>query len=106
MFSASKVSKQTLQFIRLVTQKGRINLIRMICDAIELIHKSRQNIMDAEIVSAAELKKSQLKNIRTYLERTYDKTIELTVTINPDLIGGFQIRVNHQLIDMSVKNPD
>ena len=33
-----------------------------------------------------------------------DKTIELTKSVNPDLIGGFTVDVDSRVLDASVKN--
>lgn len=103
VLNKAKLSKHTIQFIQLVTRKGRAGLLRMICEAVVQIHKTAQNILEADVLTASELDKKQLKSIRAYLEKRFNKTIELNVNIDPELIGGFQIRVNHQLIDMSVR---
>jgi F-type H+-transporting ATPase subunit delta len=56
---------------------------------------------DAVVESAFALSESQVLLLTTQLQKRFGTTVNLTVTIRPELIGGVIIRAGDQVIDDS-----
>jgi F-type H+-transporting ATPase subunit delta len=58
----------------------------------------------AEITSALKLSRSQEDSLRDRVKAmTKSKSVQLDITINPDLIGGVIIKVGSQVVDASIR---
>jgi len=53
--------------------------------------------------SARDLPKALLERIKKDVERRERKTVELATEVDPSLIGGMQVRLDHRVIDGSVR---
>lgn len=62
------------------------------------------DILNVDVVSAIELTKAQENKIKKIILKSINaKEVILNKSINPNLLGGFQIFINSTLIDVSVK---
>jgi len=69
-----------------------------------LLHKTTENPL-AEIRTAHELSEKSLKKIKSFLQKKLDKkNIEISVHIDPSIIGGFIARVGDQEFDFSIRS--
>lgn len=95
-----KVSTLTFKFIELLTKKGRESAIPEICDAFIGLHRVYNNVQKITIVSAVKLdaatKKELLSKVNTDME------LEVVEEINPELIGGFILKIGDKQVDASV----
>ncbi len=94
--------KQTMSFFELVTKNGRENLLPEIAKAFDAELKSIKGIVPVEIVSAVRLDEETKKMILAKLESSVTGTFQVSETINPDLIGGFIVKMGDKQIDASV----
>ncbi|MDD6778120.1 MAG: ATP synthase F1 subunit delta [Bacteroidales bacterium] len=93
------------KFIRLVFDNNREDFMREIALAYLKIYRIANNIAQVEIVSAHTLGADQLNKIIDVVERQLrGKQIEQTTRVDADLIGGFVIKADDQLLDASIKN--
>lgn len=91
-----------VQFLNLLIQKKRLNLITDIIAAYDDIYCQKLNIVKAHIQSAVEISDAQLKKLANKLKHKLNKEIVTDVTIDPSLLGGFKINVNNQIMDYSI----
>jgi F-type H+-transporting ATPase subunit delta len=56
------------------------------------------------VTAAERLSDAELDHVREKLETMTGKKVELTLKIDPDIIGGIIIRIGDQVIDGSVRN--
>ena len=84
--------------------RNRISYLDVIAERyLELVYELA-NIKIVEINSANELSDEQQQNLILKLkEMTKAKEIKLVLKINPNLLGGFLIKVNSQVIDLTIK---
>lgn len=68
------------------------------------LRKRNGDLVEVVIESAFPLADTDVKLIQTSCETTLQKTVELQISTNPDLIGGGRIRVNDRLYDHSLRN--
>lgn len=98
------LSADQKNFVRVLADSARLAVlpeIRALFD--ELKHK-HEGIKDAEITSAFALDDATLKNLVVDLERKFECRIQVTVKVDPELIGGVRIAVGDEVIDASVRS--
>lgn len=91
-------------FLTLADNK-RLNLFLEVYKEFSVLLKKQKNILEAEITFAVEPDAAQLNQIKSLIEKKHsDKVIEVKKTINPQILGGFQVRIGSDVIDASLKN--
>jgi len=62
-----------------------------------------RGVVEAHVVSAAELRPEQVSALQDVLARKLEQTIDMSMTVDPSLIGGFYINVGGYTVDRSVR---
>jgi F-type H+-transporting ATPase subunit delta len=92
-------------FLLTIASNKRLNLFLEISQEFNRLLKKHKNILEAEVVFATKSDKDYLNKIKEIIEKKYlGKIVEIKETINPKILGGFQIRVGSDVIDASLKN--
>ena len=93
------------KFILLVIRNNRAELLRKIALSYVNLYREEHNIAKVEITTAAKLPQEKIDDIVGIVkQRLGDFTLEIAQYIDPDLIGGFTVKVGDVLLDASVKN--
>ncbi|NOX88843.1 MAG: ATP synthase F1 subunit delta [Calditrichaeota bacterium] len=98
-----KVEQLTLNFLELLASKRRIAALPAIATQFRDMMLKYQNIVEGELISAVPLDREQSDLINKYLEKMIGKTIRLEQKIQPEIIGGFVVRVQDMVIDSSIR---
>ncbi len=92
------------RFMRLVVEKKREDFLRPIARAFLKLYRERHDIARVEVVTAAAMPQSEVDKIVAMVKNKLgDKTLELSTTVNPALIGGFVVNIDDKELDASVK---
>lgn len=91
-------------FLMLLVDRGRILLLKEICQQyLALLRQQNQTVL-AEVLSAVELTEAQQQAVREkVIAMTNATRVELDTKLDPDLIGGVIIKVGSQVIDASLR---
>lgn len=93
------------KFMELVIKNNRINFMRSIALAYMKQYRELNGIAKVEVVTATQLGDDEINGIVDVVKSQLgDRTIELTKSVDPDLIGGFTVDVDSRVLDASVKN--
>lgn len=93
------------KFILLVIKNNRTELLRKIALSYVQIYREEHNIAKIEITTATELPKEKIDSIVEVVKQRFgDLTFEIECKIDPELIGGFTVKVGDTLLNASVKN--
>ena len=92
----------TLNTLRALSQRDRLIFLRGFVDGFEAILKKMTGVVDANLVTAVELRPEAVGRVREALSRSLAKAVELHVTIDPALVGGTTLTIGDTLIDGSV----
>ena len=87
----------------LMVRRGRFELLPAVVREFRRLYARREGIVEATVTSAAELDEAEQKAL---LERLVDMTgsrVEMKLRVDPQLLGGVQVRVGDELIDGSVR---
>ena len=99
----AKVSKLTTQFIGTVTENRRAGEIPVILSAFQDMLAQRKGSQVAKVTSAQKLTPVQLKSLKSNLKKSLGRPVQVETNVDPDLLGGFIVRVGSQLYDSSLK---
>ncbi len=89
-------------FIQLLAEYRRLNLIGDIAFSFEQLVAEHKNILKAQVVSAYPLDENCQKDLVLALEKRFGQDIHLTYSTDKNLIGGLIIRVGDFVIDGSI----
>lgn len=104
MIFGKSVSDLTKAFLALISSRKREALIGDIASAFVDQYKIIKKIVVTEITSAVKLDDSQKKKIVALLDAPEGSSVEIVETINPDILGGFIVRVDDKQIDASISS--
>lgn len=97
-----KLSVITTNLIQIIVRKRREGYLDDI--AIRFLHQydKEKNITRGVITSATPLSEAQKNQIKSIVEKDLNTTFKMEEKIDPELIGGFVLRVGDHLFDGSV----
>jgi F-type H+-transporting ATPase subunit delta len=98
-----KANTISMQFLLLLCEKNRIGELSTICEEFQDLNDGHLGIMRVVINSATELSSEQVSNIEQRLQARFNKTVKSEVTVDPTLIGGFEVIAGDQVFDYSLK---
>ncbi|MCM1309598.1 MAG: ATP synthase F1 subunit delta [Bacteroides sp.] len=90
--------------MKLLDRNHRLEFLREIALAYIAIYREEHHIYKVDITSAMELQPAELKRIQTLVNNHLPagSTAEFTETVNPELIGGFSVSIDNELLDASI----
>lgn len=103
ILSVTKFSEVTENFLRILMEKDRIVIIGEIIDAYKKFFDDSKSLVRANIVSATELTKTEVKEITKALSGVVGKDVVCGITVDPSIIGGVIAYVGDLVFDGSVK---
>lgn len=93
-----------MRFFTILTQKNRESALESMGSEFLVQYNVLQGIQSAEVTSATPLTaESRLEMRKLVTQQTGLTDVELSEKVDPDLIGGFVLRVGDQQIDDSVR---
>jgi F-type H+-transporting ATPase subunit delta len=104
LFGNGKASELFLNFLRLLNQKDRLGLIRLIAIAYRTLREERGNRIRVLVETAAPMTDEQAETLRKTLANKLNKTPVLVVREKPELIGGLVVHVADKVYDTSVRS--
>lgn len=100
---ARAVRPLTLQFIRLLIEKEREELLLQILDAFFVLQDRKLGIIHVTVNAASTLSSEQVERLTKRFEIYSGKEIRLHVHLDQKLVGGFVARIGDTVLDGSVK---
>ncbi len=88
--------------LALMVRRGRFEQLPAVIREFRRLYRIEEGIVAATVTSASPLDEAELQALQTRLETMTGKRIELSQAVDPELLGGVQVRVGDRLIDGSV----
>lgn len=97
-------SEMVTDLMRLLDKNRRTEYLHGIALAYVDLYRTEHHIYKVDITSAAPLQPAELKRIQNLVTNHLpaNATAEFNEAVNPDLIGGFSIAIDNELLDASV----
>ncbi len=90
-------------FLRVVIDNGRLGVLPEIAQQFRALKNAQSGSADATVFSAFALDASALAELATTLEKRFGRKLNLTVELEPALIGGVRVVAGDEVLDTSVK---
>ena len=102
------VAKSTLNdhaknFLRTVIENGRLNALPEIAVQFRALKNAQSGSSDAVVFSAFPIDATALADVALSLEKRFGRKLNVTVELQPELIGGIRVVVGDEVLDTSVK---
>ncbi len=99
-----KAADDIARLADLLVENGRIGAIAgELAQQFEQLKLEAEATLDAHVVSAFKLSDKETKDLTAMLETRYQRKVNVSSTIDPELIGGVRIAVGDEVIDASVR---
>jgi F-type H+-transporting ATPase subunit delta len=102
---AKKSSPLTVPFFEIVSRKNRENILLDVAKEFVAQYNLHKSIQVAEVTTTTVLTDAQRSQLVEVVKQISGlKTVQLVEKINPELIGGFVLKVNDRQLDESLSS--
>lgn len=97
------LSDASKNLLRAVIDNGRLSVLPEIASQFHALVSQRSGVSDAIVYSAFPIEPAQLADVAASLEKRFKRKLDVSVQLQPDLIGGIRVVVGDEVLDTSVK---
>jgi F-type H+-transporting ATPase subunit delta len=90
-------------FLRLLLENHRMPVVFRVRREVDRLWEEDHRLLPVEITSAVELDPSIAERIGDEIGRQTGRTVQLTSTVDPNVIGGIVLRVGNSILDASIR---
>jgi F-type H+-transporting ATPase subunit delta len=90
-------------FLRTVIENGRLNALPEIAEQFRALKNAQSGSADAVVYSAFAIDAAALADLAVTLEKRFARKLNVSVELQPELIGGIRVVVGDEVLDSSVK---
>jgi F-type H+-transporting ATPase subunit delta len=92
-----------INFLKLLIEKHRMPALMRIRRVYDSLWEDYNKLLPVQITSAVELDESVVKHIGDQISEQTGRKVELSATVQPDILGGLIVRVGNQVLDASIR---
>jgi F-type H+-transporting ATPase subunit delta len=90
-------------FLRTVIENGRLSALPEMATQFRALKNAQSGSSDAVVHSAFPIDAAALADLAVTLEKQFKRKLNLSVVLQPELIGGIRVVVGDEVLDTSVK---
>lgn len=90
-------------FLHTVIENGRLSVLPEIAAQFRALKNAQSGSSDAIVHSAFPIEGGALADVKAVLEKRFGRKLNVTVQLQPELIGGIRVVVGDEVLDTSVK---
>ena len=91
------------RFVNVLADNHRLELLPEIAAQFEALKAEAEKTLDVEITAAVELTDQQVDSYAQALRQRFDQDVNVSVDVDPGLVGGAIVRAGDTVIDGSVR---
>jgi F-type H+-transporting ATPase subunit delta len=92
-----------VRFLELLAERHRMPALFRIKREFDALWAEEQKMLPVTITSAVELDQSTVKRISDEIQDRTGRRIELTTSVDPDVIGGLAMQVGNLIMDATIR---
>src|SRR6185369_4405010 len=100
---AAKLDGQAENFVRVLAENKRLELLPEIHLQFEALKNERDGIVEVEVHSAFDLSDAQVGDLAQRLEKRTGRKVRARVKVDKELIGGVKVVIGDKVIDGSAR---
>jgi F-type H+-transporting ATPase subunit delta len=93
-----------LNFLKLLIEKHRMPVLFRIRQNYDALWEEENKLLPVHITSAVELDSATVEQLGDRISEQTDRKVELSATVDPEILGGIVVRVGNSVLDASVRN--
>ena len=93
-----------VRFLELLAERHRLPVVFRIRRVFDELWREERKLLPVSVKSAVELDPSLVEEIGRKIEEQTGRKVELTSTVDPDVLGGLVLQVGDRVLDASVRN--
>ena len=90
-------------FLALLIENHRMPVLFRVRRDLDQMWREVNKLLPVQITSAVELDRAVTQQIGDEIGRQTGRTVELTSTVDPDVLGGLVVRVGNSILDASIR---
>ena len=103
-FLQTSSDKNLLNFINLLMDNKRIFYINEISEIFDEMKASHNNVRLVEVETSHKLEPAQIESLKVLFQNKYQSDIEIEEIVNDQLLAGIKVKINDEVIDLSLQN--
>jgi F-type H+-transporting ATPase subunit delta len=96
--------ERLLNFLELLAERHRMPALFRIRRAFDSMWAEENKLLPVIVTSAVELDDELVNSIGERIEEQTGRRVELSSNVDPDVLGGLQVRVGNMVLDATVRN--
>jgi F-type H+-transporting ATPase subunit delta len=100
---AGKLTGEAENFVRVLAQNGRLDVLSEIRTQYEVLKNEREGVVEAQVYTAFEMDQGQVADLVSRLEKKTGRKVKARVSVDKSLIGGVKIVIGDKVIDGSAR---
>jgi ATP synthase F1 delta subunit len=100
----SDADERMVNFLQLLAERHRMPVLFRIRREFDALWADEHKLLPVTVTSAVELDEGLTEEIGKRIEEQTGRTVELSATVDPDVLGGLMVRVGNMVLDDTVRN--
>ena len=96
--------ERVLNFLELLAERHRMPVIFRVRRDLDSLWAEENKLLPVSVTSAVELDDELVSDIGKRIEEQAGRRVELSSSVDPDLLGGLVVRVGNMVLDASLRN--
>jgi F-type H+-transporting ATPase subunit delta len=101
--TVTEADESFLNFLLLLLENHRMAVIFRVRREYDRLWREANHLLAVQITSAVQLDPSVADRVGDEIGRQTGRTVELTSTVDPEILGGIVVRVGNSIIDASIR---
>jgi F-type H+-transporting ATPase subunit delta len=100
----SDADERLLNFLELLAERHRMPALLRIRRNFDAMWAEENKLLPVIVTSAVDLDETLVQDIGRSIEEQTGRRVELSSKVDPDVLGGLQVRVGNMVLDATVRN--
>jgi F-type H+-transporting ATPase subunit delta len=100
----SDADERLVNFLELLAERHRMPALFRIRRTFDSLWADENKLLPVIVTSAVELDEKLVKSIGERIEEQTGRKVDLSSDVDPDVLGGLQVRVGNMVLDATVRN--
>jgi ATP synthase F1 delta subunit len=96
--------ERLVNFLQLLAERHRLPVLFRIRRSFDSMWAEENKLLPVTVTSAVELDEGLVQDIGKRIEEQTGRKVELSSNVDPDVLGGLQVRVGNMVLDATVRN--
>jgi F-type H+-transporting ATPase subunit delta len=96
--------ERLVNFLRLLAERHRMPVLFRLRRSFDSMWAEENRLLPVTVTSAVELDEELVTSIGERIEQQTGRQVELSSNVDPDVLGGLQVRVGNMVLDATVRN--